>query len=69
MKEILRSESVFQLKVLQQYLSDYEIQSVIMDEHTGTLMSGIGNILPRLMVLEDDFEVAVELVQKHEEVG
>lgn len=66
MKEISRSENVFQLKILQQYLSDHDIQSVIMDEHTGTLMSGIGNILPRLMILEEDFERALELIKKQE---
>ena len=66
MKEILRSENVFQLSILKQYLSDYEIQSMIMDEHTGTLMSGIGNILPRLMVLEEDYERAQVLIKNRE---
>lgn len=67
MKEILRTGNVFQLKVIQQFLADHEIQAVIMDEHSGTLMGGIGNILPRLMVLEDDSERAVKLIKKHEE--
>lgn len=68
MREILRSESLFELKVVQQFLSDYDIQAVIMDEHSGSLMSGIGNILPRLMVLEDDLDRAKQLIVQHEEL-
>lgn len=67
MREILRTENVFELKILQQFLEGHDIQAVILDEHTGTLMSGIGNILPRLMVLEEDFEQAKELITEHEE--
>ena len=67
LKEILRTGNVFQLKVIQQFLADREIQAVIMDEHSGTLMGGVGNILPRLMVLEEDLEHAVGLIKKHEE--
>ncbi len=69
LKEILRTGNVFQLKVIQQFLADHDIQAVIMDEHTGALMGGIGNILPRLMVLEEDLECAVGLVKKHEEMS
>jgi len=68
LREILRSESLFELKVVQQFLSDYDIQAVIMDEHSGSLMSGIGNILPRLMVLEDDLDRAKQLIVQHEEL-
>ena len=67
MKEILRTENVFELKVIQQFLADHDIQAVIMDEHTGSLMSGIGNIMPRLMVLDEDWERAKELIEKHHE--
>lgn len=66
MKEILRDQNVFALKIIQQLLQGHEIQAVIMDEHSGTLMSGIGNILPRLMVLDEDFDRAVSLIQEHE---
>jgi len=62
LKEILRSDNLFELKVLQQYLIDHEVQVVIMDEHSGTLMSGIGNIMPRLMVLDEDFDRARSLI-------
>ncbi|NCT40363.1 MAG: DUF2007 domain-containing protein [Alphaproteobacteria bacterium] len=67
MKEILRSDNVFELKLIQQFLSDYDIHAVIMDEHSGTLMSGIGNILPRMMVLDDDFDAALALIEEHKD--
>ncbi len=66
MKEILRHENMFRLKVVQQFLADHDIDAIILDEHSGTLMSGIGNVLPRLMVLDDDFGRAVELIEQHE---
>ena len=66
MKEILRSQNLFELKIIQQFLSDYEIQAVIMDEHSGSLVGGIGNILPRLMVLEDDLDKAKQLIERHQ---
>jgi len=67
LKEILRSDNVFELKLIQQFLSDYDIHAVIMDEHSGTLMSGIGNILPRMMVLDDDFDAALALIEEHKD--
>ena len=67
MKEVLRSENLFYLRVLQQTLEDHDINSFIMDEHSGTLMSGIGNILPRLMVLDEDYEIAVTAIKDAEE--
>jgi len=63
LQEILRSENVFELKVIQQFLVDHEIQAVILDEHTGALMSGIGNVFPRLMVLDEDVDLARELIE------
>lgn len=66
MKEILRHENMFRLRVVRQFLADHDIEAVILDEHSGTLMSGIGNILPRLMVLDEDYGRAVELIEAHE---
>jgi len=63
LKEILRTENAFELKVLQQFLADHDIQAIIMDEHTGSLMSGIGNIMPRLMVLDEDLEKSRALIE------
>ena len=54
MIEIARSQHVFELKLMQQKLEEAGVGSVILDEHTGGLMQGIGNIYPRLMVLEED---------------
>ena len=58
MIELTRSHDHFKLKVLQQRLEAEGIPCAMMDEHTGTLMSGIGNIYPRLMVLDEDLEAA-----------
>lgn len=66
MKEIYRSENVFQLRLMQKFLNDRDVEAVILDEHSGTLMSGIGNILPRLMVLDDDAERAQTLLAANE---
>ncbi len=66
MKEIYRSENVFQLRLMQKFLQDHGFEAVILDEHSGTLMSGIGNILPRLMVLEDDAEEVERFLQDKE---
>jgi len=62
LKEILRHENTFYLRVIQQFLSGHDIPAFIMDEHSGSLMSGIGNILPRLMVLDEDVARAKVLV-------
>lgn len=58
MIELTRSAHVFELNLLKQKLEEADIPSVIMDEHTGGLMHGIGNIYPRLMVLDEDLEEA-----------
>ena len=58
MIELTRSHDHFKLKVLQQRLEAEGIPCAMMDEHTDTLMSGIGNIYPRLMVLDEDLDEA-----------
>lgn len=66
MKEIYRAENAFQLRLMQKFLEDHGIDAVILDEHSGTLMSGIGNILPRLMVLDEDAPRAQQLLQDND---
>ena len=58
MIELTRSQHVFELNLLKQKLEAADIPCVILDEHTGGLMQGIGNIYPRLMVLDEDLEAA-----------
>ena len=67
MIELTRSQHVFELNLIKQRLEAVEIQSVIMDEHTGGLMSGLGNVSPRLMVLEENLEAAQAILQQAQE--
>ena len=64
MIELTRRHHIFELNLIKQKLEEVDIQSVIMDEHTGGLMSGLGNIYPRLMVLEEDLEEAKAVLQE-----
>ncbi len=68
MIELTRSQQIFELSLLKQKLEEADIPCVIMDEHTGGLMQGIGDISPRLMVLDEDLEEAktilADLAQK-----
>ena len=63
MIELTRSHHVFELNLIKQKLEAADIESVILDEHTGGLMSGLGNIYPRLMVLDEDLEAAQAILQ------
>ena len=58
MIELTRSQHAFELNLLKQKLEEEDIPCVIMDEHTGGLMHGIGNVYPRLMVLDEDLDRA-----------
>lgn len=66
MIEFMRSEDLFKMRLLQQRLEAEGIPCVILDEHTGSLMSGIGNILPRLMILNEDVDAAKAIVAQVE---
>ena len=66
MIEFMRSEDLFKMRLLQQRLEAEGIPCVILDEHTGSLMSGIGNILPRLMILDEDVDAAKAIVAQVE---
>ena len=56
------SPNIVELNLIKQRLEDVEIQSVILDEHMGGM--GLGNIYPRLMVLEEDLEGAKAVLAK-----
>lgn len=66
MKEILRSDNIVELKLKQQVLKDHDFEAVVLDEHSGTLMGGIGGILPRLCVLDEDYDAAVKVLKENE---
>ena len=63
MIELMRSNQVFELNLIKQKLEDADIPCVIMDEHTGGLMQGIGDVSPRLMVLDEDLEQAKDILE------
>ena len=63
MIEIARSNQLFELNLMKQKLEEHDIPAMIMDEHSGGMMHGIGGILPRLMVLDNDAEEARVILQ------
>lgn len=66
MKEIARTPDAFKLSIMKQLLESHGIYAVIMDEHVGSLYHGIATMTPRLMVPDDDFEEALEIIKEAE---
>lgn len=62
MKEIFTDPDLFKVKLIQQYLAQEGIDAVLMDEHIGGLYHGIGTMAPRLMVLDEDFDLALKVL-------
>lgn len=62
MKEVARDPDIFKLRLMKHRLEEHDIHAIIMDEHVGGLYHGIGNIMPRLMVLDEDAERALEIL-------
>lgn len=63
MKEVTRFHDSFKLNLMKQLLEDSGIYAVIMDGHVGALYHGMANMYPRLMVSDDDFDEAVEIIR------
>ncbi len=61
MKELLRTDNPVRLSFLQSLLTDSGIECVVLDANTGALLPS--GILPRLMVAEDAFEAARQLLK------
>ena len=62
MKELLRTNDPVLLSWLDVLLRDAGIESVVFDTHTSILEGSAGAIQRRLMVLDDDFEAARDLL-------
>lgn len=62
MKELLRTNNIVRLSWVQALLTDAEIGSVILDQHTSLVEGSIGAIQRRLMVDERDHTRALRLV-------
>ncbi|MEM7679922.1 MAG: DUF2007 domain-containing protein [Pseudomonadota bacterium] len=66
MKEIFKDPDIFKVKLVQQQLRQNGVEAVVMDEHTGALYHGIGTMMPRLMVIDEDFDAAVAFIKELE---
>jgi len=64
MKEIYRTNDLMEMNRIQHLLREHDIESFPLDVHSGALFSGIGGILPRLMVIDDHFEPALKILQE-----
>lgn len=63
MVELIRSPYAFELTLMKQKLEDNGVHAVILDEYIGGAMNGIGGIMPRLMVLDEDLEQAQSILK------
>lgn len=62
MKELLRTNDPVRISWLTSVLSGGGIEAVVLDSHTSILEGQIGAIPRRIMVIDEDFEAARELV-------
>ncbi|MEM7225292.1 MAG: DUF2007 domain-containing protein [Pseudomonadota bacterium] len=62
MKELLRTNDVVKLSWLKALLADAGIEALVLDEHTSILEGSAGAIPRRLMVIDDDYRQARNLL-------
>lgn len=67
MKELLRTHDPVLLSWVTAYLKDAGIETMLFDEHTGILQGSITAIEKRLMVADDNFEMAKTLLKECDE--
>ena len=67
MKEIARSTDPVRLSFLTALLSDGGITAILFDTHASIVQGSIGVLPQRLMVAEDDYDEAVEILKSAEE--
>lgn len=63
MKEILRTNDIIRLNWAQNLLSEHNIEVFHLDKHMATLEGSISAIQQRLMVHDDDFNYANEILK------
>ncbi len=63
MKELLRTHDPILLSWAQTILKDYDIETIVFDEHTGIIQGSIGAIEKRLMVHNLDHHRAEKILQ------
>jgi len=64
LKQIYASESVFQLNIIKQFLEHHDIPSFIKGEHLQGAYSAMQFSWAELMVLDEDYDLARELIEK-----
>lgn len=62
MKQLLRTNDVVRLSWLQALLADSGIASIVLDQHTSVLEGSLGILPRRLMVHDDDFTQACQVL-------
>jgi len=66
MKELLRTNDPVSLSFLQTRLGQAGIETVIFDTNASIVEGSIGILPRRLMVIDDDYEQAIEVVVEAE---
>ena len=69
MKELLRTNDIVKLSWLQAYLADARIEVIVLDQCTSILEGSAGAIPRRLMVSNDDYDAALDLLDRFEKAG
>lgn len=64
MKELYRTSDVVKMSMIRHALADEGIECFELDRHTGNLYAGLAGMAPRLMVIDDDYERAVQIVRE-----
>ena len=59
MREVLRSNDLVHLSLVDATLKDAGIEHIVLDAHTSAIEGSIGAIQRRVLVVDDDFEAAV----------
>lgn len=63
MKELLRSNDIVKLSWLQALMADAGIETLVLDHHTSIVEGSIGILPRRLMVSDDDYPRACQVMR------
>ena len=63
MKELLRTNNPVEISYVRHSLAQHNIESVELDHHTSLLEGSIGAIQRRIMVMDDDFDAATQILE------
>jgi hypothetical protein len=64
MKELVRSNDPVRISFLTAYLAESGIEAVLIDLHTSVMEGSIGALQRRLMVIDDDYARAKDLLDQ-----